>query len=82
MILAGMAALALIVFGLWGVRGSLILIALWSAAYLGFLFRHRRAQRLIRERLAQMTERQRAEAMSALSEEDRAEVLAAIKGKE
>lgn len=80
--IAGMAALALLVFSLWGLRGSLVLIALWGVAYLGFLFWHRRAQRLIRERFASMTGRQRAEALSALSEDDRAEVLAAIKGHE
>jgi len=37
------------------------------------------AQRLIRERLARMDERQRAEALAALSEADRVEVLDAIK---
>lgn len=80
--IAGMAALALLVFGLWGLRGSLVLIGLWFVAYLGFSLWYRRAQSLIRERFASMTARQRAEALSALSEEDRAEVLAALKGHE
>lgn len=82
LIIAGMAALALLVFGQWGLRGSLVLIALWVVAYLGFFLWHCRARRLIRERLASMTGSQRAEALSALSEEDRAEVLAAMKGHE
>lgn len=76
--IAGMAALALFVFSLWGLRGSLVLVALWGLAYLSFFLWHRRAQRLIRERLARMTGRQRAEALFSLSEADRAEVLAAI----
>ncbi|MCL4677757.1 MAG: hypothetical protein KJ017_04080 [Alphaproteobacteria bacterium] len=77
--IAAMAALALFVFSLWGLRGSLVLIALWGFAYLGFSLWHRRAQRLIRERLARMDERQRANALSALSETDRIEVFDAIK---
>ncbi|MCL4676992.1 MAG: hypothetical protein KJ017_00180 [Alphaproteobacteria bacterium] len=80
--IAGMAALALLVFGLWGLRGSLVLIGLWFVAYLGFSLWYRRARRLIRKRFGQMTARQRAQALSALSEEDRAEVLAAIKNNE
>lgn len=77
--IAAMAALALFVFSTWGLRGSLVLIALWGCSYLAFLLWHRRAQRLIRERLARMDERQRADALSALSEADRIEVLDAIK---
>lgn len=77
--IAAMAALALFVFGTWGLGGSLVLIALWGCSYLGFYLWHRRAQRLIRERLARMDERQRADALSALSEADRIEVLDAIK---
>lgn len=77
--IAAMAALALFVFSTWGLRGSLVLIALWGCSYLAFLLWHRRAQRLIRKRLARMDERQRADALSALSEADRIEVLDAIK---
>lgn len=77
--IAAMAMLALFVFSTWGLRGSLVLIALWGCSYLAFFLWHRRAQRLIRERLARMDARQRAEALSALSEADRIEVLAAIK---
>ncbi len=80
--IAGMAALALLVFSLWGLRGSLVLIALWFVAYLGFSLWYRRAQSLIRERFASMTARQRAQALSAMTEEERAEVLAAIKNNE
>lgn len=77
--IAAMAALALFVFSIGGLRGSLVLIALWGCSTLAFLLWHRRSQRLIRERLAQMDERQRADALSALSEADRTEVLDAIK---
>lgn len=79
---AALAALALIVFGTWGLRGSLVLVALWVLSYLGFFLWHKRAQRLIRERFAAMTGRQRAEALFALSEADRSEVLGAIKNNE
>jgi len=77
--IAAMAALALFVFSTWGLRGSLVLITLWGCSYLAFLLWHRRAQRLIRERLARMDERQRADTLSALSEADRIEVIDAIK---
>lgn len=77
--IAAMAALALFVFSIWGLSGSLVLIALWGCSYLAFFLWHRRAQRLIRARLARMDERQRADALSALSDADRIEVLDAIK---
>jgi hypothetical protein len=77
--ITAMAALALFVFSIGGLRGSLVLIALWGCSYMAFFLWHRRAQRLIRERLARMDERQRADALSALSEADRIEVLDAIK---
>jgi hypothetical protein len=82
LVIAGMAILAFVVFHAWGLRGSLALIALWGVSYAGFFLWRRRTQRLIRERFASMTGRQRAEALFSLSEADRAEVLDAVKRNE
>jgi hypothetical protein len=78
LVLVCLAALALVVHRLWGLRGSLGLIAFWAVAWLGFFVWRRRVQRQIRARFKSMTGRQRAEALFALNEEDRAEVLEAI----
>lgn len=76
--IAAMAALSMFVFSLWGLHGSIVLIALWGLSTLGFFLWRRRTQRRIRERFARMTGRQRAEALAGLSESERAEVLEAI----
>ncbi len=80
--IALMAILAVFVFSVWGLVGSLALLAVWLLLYIGSMFVMRRNQQKLRNMFAKMSEEQRQATLAALSESDRAEVLEALKTRE
>lgn len=81
-VIAVTALAALLLFRIWGLAGSALLIALWTLAALGFYLMRRRARHLIRRKLKTMNAAERIRALAGLNAQNRAEILEALNGKD